>query len=490
MASASHTTAVDRRLAAAALVGMRVVVGAATVAGATSARPTMSLAPVALCVLAFVIARIPLHVAAAGFVALILIPDSNFDEVGDWRTPLAFVGDLVGHGFGLEAIALALIGVAMARSLPSPGAADEVRVPSASALGPFLALYVAGVVVADLIGVVNGLPPAPWKIRILLEPILLVVLFSAAFRGPADHELLGRVVVSAACARAALAVVVQRIAIAHTGGKYAYATSHGDSILFSVGLFLVLADLAVRPSRRRFLRNGALAAVILVGAIENDRRAFWAMVVVTLLAAFVLGPKDRWKRAVTRSLRVILPVAALYVGLGWGSGSAIFAPVRTFRGMLDTKASRSSYWREVENWNIAVSLRKAPVAGLGLGGEYTEEMPNDDISSFYPEYRQWPHNGVLGLLLLMGPLGLTSVTALLGLAFFLATRSLRLASTPELQVAAFGCHAAVIACLVLAWSDLGLGFPQYRVFAALAVTVSAKLAVATGAWPARTRSLA
>jgi len=48
----------------------------------------------------------------------------------------------------------------------------------------------------------------------------------------------------------------------------------------------------------------------------------------------------------------------------------------------------------------------------------------------------------------------------------------------------------VVACLVMAWSDLGLGFPQYKAVASLAIAVSARLAVATGAWPARSRRLA
>jgi hypothetical protein len=42
---------------------------------------------------------------------------------------------------------------------------------------------------------------------------------------------------------------------------------------------------------------------------------------------------------------------------------------------------------------------------------------------------------------------------------------------------------AAVACLVLAWGDTGAHFPQYKIFVALAVAVSARLSVATGAWP-------
>jgi len=249
----------------------------------------------------------------------------------------------------------------------------------------------------------------------------------------------------------------------------------------------VLADLALRPTRRRLLRNGLLAALILEGAIQNDRRAFWAMVILTAIVGFVVSPMQGWKRSLVRFLVVALPVAGLYIAAGWDSGSALFGPVRTLRGMLDTSQSRSSYWREVETWNIAMSTRESGLTGTGLGGQYTEIMENDDISDAYPEYREWPHNQVLGLLLLMGPFAFTGVWALLGMVFFLARRSFRIAADPEARLVAFGCMATVVACVVMAWSDLGLGFPQYKILAALAIAISARLAVETGAWPARPR---
>jgi O-antigen ligase len=478
------------RLAATGSLAALVVIGAATAAGALGERPAMALVPVALLSVAYLLVKMPVRLATAGFVVLVLVVDSKLESEGQWRTPFSSFGDLLGRQFGLEIIAVLLLGVSMARQVPSSRRPEGTHVPLASALAPFLALYVAGVLLAELMGLARGQPPALWKLRNLLQPVLLVLLFSSAFRGPRDHALLGRIVVASACARALLAVLVQRIAIASTGGRYAYATSHGDSILFSAALFLVVAEAAERPKPRELIRAALLAAVILVGAIENGRRAFWAMVAMTAAVAFFITPARPWKRLLLRYVLIGVPVLALYVGVGWNRGGRIFGPVQTFRGMLDTSTSRSSYWREVENWNIAMSLREAPLTGMGLGGHYTEVMPNDDISMFYPEYRQWPHNAVLGLLLLLGPFGFTAVSGLLGLALYLATRSYRLAEAPGDRVAAFGCIAALIACLVLAWSDLGPGFLQYKFLAALAVTVSARLAVATGAWPAGSRHLA
>jgi hypothetical protein len=62
-----------------------------------------------------------------------------------------------------------------------------------------------------------------------------------------------------------------------------------------------------------------------------------------------------------------------------------------------------------------------------------------------------------------------------------------MAETGEQRTAAAACLGTVIACQVLAWGDTGAHFPQYKIMMGLAVAMAARLAVATGAWPARAR---
>jgi hypothetical protein len=209
------------------------------------------------------------------------------------------------------------------------------------------------------------------------------------------------------------------------------------------------------------------------------------MIGIGLGLAYAVAPMRGWKLRLTRVVLMAMPLLVLYVGVGWNRGSRIFGPVQTLRSMADTSVDRSAYWREVETWNIAMSMRWSPVTGIGLGGEYTEYMLNDNIADAYKEYREWPHNTVLGLLMLMGLFAFTAHWVLLPVAVFLAARAYRFARGSDDRVAAVGCLGAVAACLVLAYGDTGAHYPQYKVFAALAVAVAAKLAVATGAWPTR-----
>lgn len=477
------------------VVGVGAATGLAVVAG--NGNPLLALAPVVMASGAWILARAPLRWSASVLLLLLLAVDDTGETYGHWRTPLAVLGDMMQGRLdevvhlpglavtGMELFLAFLLVVRIHRRITGESVDDVGQVRAAGVLRDFLVLYVAGVLFSEMLGLARGLPLAPWKLRNLLHPILLALLFLAAYRGPRDHALLGRLVVLSACVRAVLAVIVQRIAIQETGGKWATATSHGDSILFAVATLIVAADLLERPDRRRLLRAALVLPILLVGALENGRRIVWVMIGLTVVFVYLVSPMRRWKRSVTRVLLVIGPVLLLYFAVGWNRGGRIFGPVQTARSLVDTSRDRSAYWREVEMFNIALSMRVRPLLGLGLGGEYSEFMPNDNIADAYPEYRQWPHNTVLGLLLLMGLFAFTATWVLLPLVVFFSVRSFRMAADPEHRVAAIGCLGAVIACLVMAYGDTGAHYPQYKVLAALAIAVSAKLAVATGAWSAR-----
>jgi hypothetical protein len=497
MIEAAAPSREGERLRTAAVALLLLCVGAATVGVVVaSANPGLAIVPVALVATAYAAALAPLRWSAAALLLAVLSLEVSTDAAGTWATPLAALGDLLHDNLersagipgvplnGLDVVAIFLLGVAVLRrgdACTDRGA--SVAVPGVVAA--FLLLHVGGILYADVVGLVRGTGAAPWKLHQLLQVPLLAVLFLAALRGPRDHRLLGRIVIVAACIKALLAVWVQRVAApALTGGRLAYATNHGDSVLLAVAAFILLVDLAERTDLRRVANAGVLLPLILLGMYENDRRTAWVMLAMSAVAAYVLGPPRRWKRTVTRVALLAGPVLVLYAAVGWNRHGVLFAPVQTLRTLSDASVDRSTLWREVENWNLAMSIREHPIAGIGLGGEYTEFVRGDDISSIFPEFKAFPHNSVLGLLLFSGAIGFTAIWSLFGLVVFLAVRSHRLARGAEDRVAALGCIATMIACAVLAYGDTGAHFPQYRVLTALAIAVSAKLAVATGAWPA------
>lgn len=482
----------------AAVAAVLLSAGAATVAAvASAASPVAALLPAVAVSLAWLVARAPPWRTAAGLIFAVLALDVSSDAAGLWRTPLASVGDLLQDNLersaglpgvwltGLDVATAALLAVALLRRRVRGASA---WVPAPGVLHAFLLLAVAGVLWAEAIGLARGQPAAIWKVRQLLDVPVLAAVLSLAVRGPADVAPLGTAIVAAAGVKAVLATWVQRVvAPALTGGQLEYATNHGDSLLFAVAALVLLADLAERRDRRSALRAALLLPLVLLGAHENGRRTVWVMLGASVAVAWAVMPPRRWKRVLSRTLLLAAPVFALYVAAGWGRTGLIFAPVQTLRTLADAEVDSSTRWREVENWNLAVSIREHPVLGAGLGAEYTEVARNDDISTIFAEYRAWPHNSVLALFFFSGPLGFTAVWSLLGLVVFLAARAYPRVATASERAAALACIGVSIGCAVLAFGDTGAHFVQYRLLLALALAVSGKLAVASGAWPRASR---
>ena len=103
------------------------------------------------------------------------------------------------------------------------------------------------------------------------------------------------------------------------------------------------------------------------GVVANDRRTAWVMLVASLVTAYLLSPPRRWKRTVTRAVLILVPVIGLYATIGWNQSGGVFAPLNTFRTLSDGSIDSSTFWREVENWNLTMGIREHPILGIGLG---------------------------------------------------------------------------------------------------------------------------
>jgi hypothetical protein len=442
--------------------------------------------------------RMPSRALVAVAVFLLLSLDRTTDAQGVWHTPLAVVGDLLhvnidsvipalkGFKFsGMEMLAFALVALdGLRRSLKrGPGG-----VAMASASHGVLLFLFAGVVFSTVLGVATGGSTEILIVqaRPIIDVGLFFLLFRIAFGTLADYVLLGKIIVLAAVTKSLIGAYVYFQIVPPTRGftNWEYMTNHGDSVLFTVAVVVLVGDLVERWDRRRLKQLLLFLPIILLGLKVNNRRLAWVQIGYSLLVIYSLTPWRSWKRSLTRSLVwASLPIA-LYVGAGWTSTSSFFTPVQILRSMVDTKKNRSAWDREVENYNLAMTMKQRPLVGLGFGHVWIEYYVMDPLAGF-PLYHAQPHNQILGQLLFMGPLGFASIWVFLGTALFLAVRAYRRSSLPVERVAALACVASMIASLVQSYGDLGFYMTQAKLFAALAAAVAGKLAVATGAWQPR-----
>ena len=484
------------------------LLGVATVAAVVAGRsPVLACVPALGAGILFVLLKVPLRWSAATILFLLLVSQPTVDSNIAWvtpglvATPFNVLGDLLIDASGVrlpfkvagvELLVLLLAAVGVHRRL-SGSRVDGPPPPRMVSVLRFAVLaYLAGFLYAEGVGLARGQSASLWKIRYLLYVPGLCLFFYAAFRNLKDFRAVGAAVVWAAQIRGLMAAWVQYVAgPTLTGGELADATNHGDSILFAMAIVIAIVPVLERSRPRDLLRAALLVPLPFWGIMLNRRRTAYAMLEVTLLVIFLMSSWRPWKRKLTRALLVLSPVVLLFLVAGWNSGGGgIFSPVHKLRTMLDPKIDPSTYWRDVEAWNVTRSMEGNPILGAGLGGEYQEFMFNDDVSGGYKEFRAWPHNTVLGLIFLCGFPGFLAIWLAYPAAVFLAARAYRAAKDPEQAGAALICIAAVICCLLLGWADTGAHFSQYRLCAALALALAGRLALAPGVWaaPGRVRA--
>jgi hypothetical protein len=475
----------------AAVVAVGVATALAVLGGAG---PAASAAPVLLAAILWAIATAPLRASAGVLAFLLLALDDRWNANGLWVSPLAPLGDLlrlslrvVVPGVPLpvsgEELAIVLL-LAVAAWRRARGERIPGQVASARGVVAVVGLYVGALALGVAVGLARGgsAEMAVWQTRPLATAAALYLVFEAALRGSADVGAVARVVVGAAAARAVLALWVRHVVLRGVPGVE-YVTDHGDSMLFSLAAVIVIAHLVERPDRRRLQAALALLPLLLAGIQANQRRTAWVQVALGLVAFLVVGRAAAWRRQVGRAALAAAPALLLYGAAGWSATSLVFKPVRLVRSIVDSKVDRSTWDRQVEDWNLAMSMRERPLGGRGFGHEWTEYMASDDIAAIFTRYRAQPHNQVLGLLLFAGPFGFVGIWAPLAVLVLAARRAYPRLASPEARAAALAVGATSVVIAVQCFGDLGPFWPQYAVLLGLALAVAGKLAAETGALP-------
>ncbi len=145
--------------------------------------------------------------------------------------------------------------------------------------------------------------------------------------------------------------------------------------------------------------------------IDAQRRAgVVAMIIGGLLLTVVLFTRNR--RLFYLLVPAILVVTAVYVAAFWNSEGAAGFPAQAIKTVLQPDASTekdasSDLYREIENFNLNVTVRSNPVLGIGFGRPFLQPIRLPDISFF--EFAPYiPHNSVLWIWTKVGFIGFVS----------------------------------------------------------------------------------
>lgn len=433
------------------------------------------------------------------------------DRPGDgngmmWYSPFVGIGGLLMHNMGniipidvlkfsglvFFLVVLLLIRahrVLLGRVVDTPGC-----VVAAPPLNWSLGVSLMFVVALVMWGLVNGGNSQMAKVQVqVLVPILgMAFLMGSALRPERDYRTLAKVFIVAACCKAIMAVWIRHVlpeSVVDSFGVWhevEYATSHGDSLLFSCAALILVMPFFFRPTKRHLMWFAIIAPILVAGLIANDRRLAWVEISVGVILALVMNPRSWITRRLIRTVVVLSPILVVYVGLGWFSSSRIFGPVKTFRSIVSPQRSdgsidRSTLFRDVENYNLIYTFTRSPLIGKGFGHAFDTPVANDDMSGF-KEYPFLPHNSLLGLMGFAGGIGILGLLAPLVVGLFLAARASGMALTPDQSMAAAIVIGNIAAFIMHMWGDIGFTEPTAIFTVGAALAISGQLAVSTGAW--------
>lgn len=262
-----------------------------------------------------------------------------------------------------------------------------------------------------------------------------------------------------------------------------YLTEHTDSILFVAGIYVAVATALEEPSRKRVMILLGVTVLAFTAIVLNNRRIAWLSVGVGALMTYLVFPPGPKKRRLTRVLIGLSPLFAVYVAVGWNHPTGIFKPVGSITSMFGAKQDMSSIMRDIENFNLILTLRTNALFGMGWGHEYIERIVAIDISAIFPQYRFMPHNSLLGLISFTGMVGFAMIWQCVVTGVYMHARVLRESVDPILRACGLWSIVATVAVVVQFWGDIGFNHLGCNTLLGVALGLAGRTPALAGIWP-------
>lgn len=455
--------------------------------------------------LLYAMSRVPLRISLAVLIFLQFSLENPIEgAVHSLASPIAVVGSTMlqhlNNTTGIRALFFSGNDMAIVclffisfyrRSTNSP--IDRVgHVPTPRPLVRLAYLSFAGTALTWVGGMLKGgnFSISLWQLDRVMYVPMVFLLCHRGLRGPKDAVMLAKAALAGACVKTGFALWVT-YALPEKKDRMgrlielACPTDHSTSILFATSTVILGAMLIERAGRRRLLWTLLFLPILITGMIYNGRRMVWVEIALVFVTLFFVTPPNPVKRKIKRAAFVLLPVALIYLRLGWYSSSSVYKPAQIVRSVVDPEydPSGSSLTRKIENYNLTFTMKQFPLFGTGYGNGFWQIIPLPEMG--YPMEPYGPHNSILGLWAFCGLVGYLATTMIWAGGLFFAFRAHLNARAPPERATALVCFGAVLIYMLQSYGDMGLGSWIGVFTVAPAMAMAGKLAVSVGAWNAR-----
>jgi hypothetical protein len=433
--------------------------------------------------LIYVFVRLPVHQVAQILVLIGLVLEGPEDRPGNgyWEPPfipisrILFAGlnkslSIPGASFSLFTV---LCVVLLVRARKACKARSFLPTPeSRSAIN----LYLIGIVCSCLWGLGRGGSGQPmfWQ---LIYPVTTAIAMAAmlwSLRGKQDLHALGTILVVVALTKAMLVAWVYFVVCAPQNIKPFYATTHSDSVNFAAA-FTVLVVRAFEERSKTAIRAVMwIAPLLLIAVYMNNRRLAFVSMAASVLVAIIFMKPGKAKRRILTGAIAVSPLIVAYFAVGQASSHPFFALAKAFSSVSSSSDS-SSATRDIENYNLYVTLKQSLLGGTGFGNEYVEAVVADDISGSHPLYRYIPHNSVLWIVSVGGILFFHLLWLPNAALAFFAYRAYRVATVAIERAGALAAACILFIYMFQAWGDMGISSYTSGLMFAVAYAIAARL---------------
>jgi hypothetical protein len=407
----------------------------------------------------------------------------GFVFAGLWSTPLTSLGSWLFKGlpgirippWHLMVLVTALIAIRRTQHLRVPEVARMIRVSLIS----IAVLWAWGIVLRG-----GNAYQTIFQLHAFVMGLFVALLVAATCRTTADIVTLGRVVVFAAIYRCFVLFAFYFLVVTDLDYELTALTDHCDSVLFVVGLFIVVVNAVERRTLAAFSWLLFTLPVVVTAIVLNNRRIAWLDLGIAAVVTYSLLPKNKFKRKLNYVLLALSPLLVAYVVAGWGKSVGIFKPVGSISSMFGANQDVSSIMRDIENYNLVRTLKPNPLLGTGWGHEYNEEIRAWDISGGFPQYRYLPHNSLLGAIAFSGMLGFATMWLVIPVGAFLNAVVYRMTRDPVARTAALSSLVAAMIVMLQMWGDVGFNHLMVTTIMGIGIGLAARLPVLCGLWNA------
>lgn len=403
---------------------------------------------------------------------------------GKWETPLTAISTFVFTpipGLKFPPWYLAVIATwawATTSKASRGGRAQTLATSMRISLGAIAMMVVWGAVTG------GDVRQMTWQLHGFLMGFMTALMLTATCTTVEHYVSLGKVFVFSAIYRAAVLLVFWFSVGRDLVPQLVTQTTHADTTLFVSGLLI----LGINALERRTLRAvfaAVVAAVPIALAIRyNNRRLAWLSLLMGMVVVYVMLPKGKMRRRVNYALAIAAPLLVAYIAAGWGRSEGIFKPVHALSTMMGEHEDASSETRNIENYNLVMTLKSNPLLGSGWGHEYQEVSVAYSIKEMFEQYRFIPHNSVLGVLAFTGLAGFTGIWQLFPVSAFLLAHTYRATIDPRVRIATLSAFVGLVVFVLQMWGDMGMGTIPSDVLFGASIAVAARMPL-LGAPPKR-----